>query len=132
ILQHAITDLADATQNVGDAPGDRSKSDDRQLMDRHQRYHAHPCHLVAAAAGHFHVVTKPPTQRVDQGCTEPIAGRLGRDQKNARRMRRDSGVHADSPVTKMPARSPAAITASGSAISVWPATTAIPASSAIA
>src|SRR6185437_8182710 len=125
-----IGGLPNAPQDRRQPFRDRGKADDRQFLDWKHRRQPLLHHRPAADAIEPHRAAKALAQHLHQAGAEPISGFLGRDKEDVSRdvTRCPRRRHAGTPVTKRPLASAASITASGSAIIVWPATIAIPAS----
>src|SRR3984885_9117117 len=132
--QHSGGGLPDQTQHFWKLFDDGRKADDRQLLDRKERFQPLARHRKTADALEPDGVAEPLTEHLHQMCPQPVAGFFCCDQKN---LARDAAVcrarHQEGkPVTKSPAVSAASIMACGSATTVLPAMTARPARPAAA
>ena len=126
----------------GSRRGMAAEADHAEIVDRVEAGQSLGRHLAAADAGELHRPGGTLAQRPHQRCAEPVAGFLGRDQENVqpagRRLNGAAAAGGDAASvidrarcrrrrsTKIPARSAAAASRSGSATSVEPATTAMP------
>src|SRR5665213_805663 len=121
-----IGGFGDTAQNFRQAHRDGEDADDGEVAEWKQTWHALRRHLRAADAGKPNAAAGRTLERGDQRRAKPVAGFLACCYEYMQRRRVHGAEAGATPTTKMPARSAARTSFSGSAKILSPAATAIP------